>query len=84
MYSTPHDQNSSAWARAQQFAAERLAGEVHCPGCSAVITVQNAGMYRTYCEDCTSVIPWDELPSDFGGFLVGRRGSFRWMPVCKP
>lgn len=49
-----------------------------CPGCDAVLTAENAGGYRAWCETCIEDAP--DFPEDGNGYeLEGRRGSLRWV-----
>lgn len=50
---------------------------IKCPGCGEELTEENAGGYRTYCQDCVADMP--SPPNCPHGFvLTGVRGSFKW------
>lgn len=52
--------------------------DTKCPGCGVVITLDNVGGYRCYCEKCLTKVP--PIPKDGKGhFLVGRYPNFEWM-----
>ncbi len=52
--------------------------DTKCPGCGVVITLDNVGGYRCYCEKCLTKVP--PIPKDRKGhFLVGRYPNFEWM-----
>ena len=50
-------------------------GEIKCPSCNKIITIDNAGGYRTYCSICVGQMP--PIPTDKGGYyLEGRAPNF--------
>ena len=56
--------------------------KIQCPGCDVEITAENAGGYRTFCEDCVDAIP--PLPKDGAGYLIKegcRYPNFEWERV---
>ncbi len=53
--------------------------DIHCPGCGVLLTADNAGGYRCYCETCVEKIP--ELPAapkGTGFVLQGKYPDFHW------
>lgn len=53
--------------------------EIHCPGCSRLITDHSVGGYRTYCLYCVRRFP--ALPdSDNAWMIQGTYPKFKWEP----
>jgi len=51
--------------------------EMNCPGCSRILTEENAGGYRCFCVNCVAKFP--EFPKDGKGHLIeGRSPNFSW------
>ncbi len=58
---------------------ESVSEVISCTGCQQEITAENAGGYRTFCEECVSKFP--EFPNDGKGYTieVGQFGDFKWV-----
>lgn len=58
--------------------------DIYCPGCGVLLTADNAGGYRCYCENCVEKIP--ELPvapKGTGFVLQGKYPDFYWEEAEK-
>jgi len=57
--------------------------DIKCPGCDEVITVDNAGGYRTYCDICVDQMPPmpSETDSGSGYYIEGRFPNFEWIII---
>ena len=53
--------------------------DIHCPGCGVLLTEDNIGGYRCYCETCVEKIPdFPEAPANTGFVLQGKYPDFYW------
>lgn len=53
--------------------------DINCPGCGVVLTEDNIGGYRSYCETCVEKIPhFPKAPAGTGFVLQGKYPDFYW------
>lgn len=58
--------------------------DISCPGCSVLLTPDNAGGYRSYCETCVEKIPeFPKAPVGTGFVLQGKYPDFYWEEAVK-
>jgi len=55
-----------------------ISSEIYCPGCNVEITLDNAGGYRCFCQQCVDAMP--EFPKDGKGHVIeGKYPNFKWL-----
>lgn len=53
---------------------------INCPGCGVLLSEDNCGGYRCYCETCVEKIPdLPAAPAGTGFLLQGEYPDFYWI-----
>jgi hypothetical protein len=53
--------------------------DIYCPGCGVLLTENNVGGYRCYCETCVEKMPkFPKAPTGTGFVLQGKYPDFYW------